>query len=123
MSAPRRALAHMLAFLEELARHGPESRSALEEDIVRARFALHTLALLGEAARRLPAPYKDAHPHVPWRRVIAFRNVLVHDYERVDPDEVWRILAEDVPHLRAQLAELHARAIAEPESGDGASGG
>ena len=43
---------------------------------------------IGEAARHVSAELRRAHPEVPWREVAGFRDVLIHDYLRVDVDEV-----------------------------------
>ena len=44
------------------------------------------------------------------RRIVDFRNVLVHGYHVVDNEVVWRIVAERVPGLlRAARAELSRR--------------
>ena len=44
------------------------------------------------------------------RRIIAFRNVLIHGCATVDPARVWRVIEENLPPLRAALAELLAAA-------------
>lgn len=106
MEDPRPALRQILAFLEELAVHRPRTRESLAEDLVRQRFTLHPLALIGEAARRLPAAYKDAQPHVEWRVLIAFRNRLVHTYDAIDLDIVWHVLEDRLPPLRTAIARL-----------------
>jgi hypothetical protein len=37
-----------------------------------------------ESTQRLSDALKAAHPDVEWRRIIAFRNILVHDYLGID---------------------------------------
>jgi uncharacterized protein with HEPN domain len=46
------------------------------------------------------------HHSVPWRQVAGFRDVLVHDYARVDLQEVWRIVQQDLPTLIILLEPL-----------------
>jgi uncharacterized protein with HEPN domain len=43
---------------------------------------------------------------VPWRQIAGFRDVVVHDYSRVDLQEVWRIVQEDLPTLITLLEPL-----------------
>ena len=69
------------------------------------------LELIGEAANRIPAERQAAHPQVPWRELIGLRNVLIHQYDRVNYDFIARIVNEDLPPLIAQL-----RAIIEQET-------
>ena len=42
--------------------------------------ALQKLAVIGEAAARLPQEFREKHPEVEWRDIIAFRNIAVHAY-------------------------------------------
>ena len=69
---------------------------------------IRNLEVIGEAARRVSEEYRAAHPHVPWRSMTALRNVLIHDYERVDPGQLWRVVARDLPPLHAALKALLA---------------
>lgn len=115
MSRAGTALPHMLEFVRKLEAHRPADRAALDADEVLAGFLVLQFTWLGEAATRLAAPYKDAHPEVDWRRIINLRHRLVHDYEHVDYDVLWRILTDDVPELRADLERL----VAEQPRGGG----
>jgi uncharacterized protein with HEPN domain len=38
------------------------------------------LATIGEAAARVSEELKSRHPEVPWPRIVAFRNILIHAY-------------------------------------------
>jgi len=59
--------------------------------------------ILGEAARRLSEGFKHDHPELPWRRIIAQRNVLAHQYDDVDDELMWRLVTQEVPGLRLAL--------------------
>ena len=48
------------------------------------------------------------------RRIIAFRNILIHGYAEVDDRLVWGVLARNLPLLRREVAALLAEA--EPSS-------
>lgn len=65
------------------------------------------LAIIGEAAVRLPEDVTVRHPQIPWRGVRGMRLMLDHEYHRVDAGIVWRTVDQDLPALRAALtAEL-----------------
>lgn len=34
------------------------------------------------------------------------RNILAHDYEKIDPDELWRTAERDLPNLRNLLIRV-----------------
>ena len=39
--------------------------------------------IIGEAARHVSESFRDAHPEIPWRPIIAQRHVLAHDYGEI----------------------------------------
>jgi uncharacterized protein with HEPN domain len=55
--------------------------------------------IVGEAAKRMSDEFKAAHPDIPWRQMAGMRDILVHAYDHVDLDEVWRVVAEDLKEL------------------------
>jgi uncharacterized protein with HEPN domain len=40
------------------------------------------------------------------RRIVAFRNILVHGYAAIDYDTVWRLIEDKLPELQANLRAL-----------------
>ncbi len=42
------------------------------------------------------------------RKVISFRNLLIHGYGRIDHTSTWEIVQIDLPHLRHELEQLLA---------------
>ena len=77
---------------------------------------LQKLTVIGEAAARLSHTFREAHPQVEWRDIIAFRNIAVHAYFAVQWDIVWATATDDVPVLRRQVLEiLQAEHLEQPE--------
>ena len=71
------------------------------------RLALaHLIQTLGEAARRVSQPFRDAHPEIPWTAIVGMRHKVVHDYLHVDFDIVWDVATADLPPLIAQLEKI-----------------
>jgi len=64
------------------------------------------LLLIGEAATRLSDAFRDNHPRVPWRQIVAMRNRLIHEYDTINWRLVWKTACEDVPLLLAELQGL-----------------
>jgi uncharacterized protein with HEPN domain len=83
-------------------RHILECIRRIEANVARGReqfMASHTLQ------------DKAAHLDVEWRRIIAFRNVLVHDYLGIDLERVWEITQHDVPTFKRDLGDASAELI------------
>lgn len=75
-----------------------------DEDL---RLALtHLIQTLGEAARRVSPPFRQAHPEIPWRKIIGMRHKVVHDYLEVDYDLVWDVATAELTPLVSQLGRL-----------------
>jgi uncharacterized protein with HEPN domain len=47
------------------------------------------LLIIGENANKLSVELKNRHPELPWPRIVAFRNIMAHEYHRADPVLVW----------------------------------
>jgi len=62
--------------------------------------------IIGEAARRVSKGFRDAHPEIPWPRIIAQRNVLSHEYGEIEDALVWDVATKDIPELIAALEPL-----------------
>ncbi len=61
---------------------------------------------IGEAAGKVSADFRTAHPEIPWPQVIALRHRIAHDYFHLDLLRVWEIATTEVPPLIATLARL-----------------
>ncbi|MFO1535599.1 MAG: DUF86 domain-containing protein [Thermoplasmatota archaeon] len=68
-------------------------RRFLEDPMVNSAIE-RQFEVFGEAARRLSPAFRDAHPEVPWRTIIAFRNTLIHGYDAVVPEKVWDVIGK-----------------------------
>jgi len=62
--------------------------------------------LIGEAATRLPEEWRASHPKIPWRQIIAMRNVMIHGYDVVVADVLWDVARNDVPKLREAVSAI-----------------
>ena len=93
-------------------RHILECIRRVEEDTLegRAKFmrvhtlqdaVLRNLQTMSESTQLLSDKHKAAHPEIEWRRIAAFRNLLVHNYLGIDLGKVWEIVHRDVPALKA----------------------
>ena len=65
----------------------------------RQYVAFWSIAIMGEAAGKISLEFKNAHPDIPWREMIGIRNVLVHNYARIDMDIVWGVITYSAPKL------------------------
>jgi uncharacterized protein with HEPN domain len=62
--------------------------------------------IIGEAARRVSEDYQGKHPEIPWRSIIALRNVLAHEYGEIQQERMWRVVSQRIPELITLLERL-----------------
>ena len=75
------------------------------------------LAVIGEAVKGLPPAFRTQYPEVPWRSIAGARDVLVHEYFRVDLELAWELVQTGLPRLAEQVRRIMA---AEGLASDGA---
>ncbi len=79
------------------------SEAAFLADLKTQKAVERELEIIGEAARKLSGKAQAAYPRVPFRSIIGMRNLLAHDYGRVDPRELYRTVTESLPWLLKEL--------------------
>jgi uncharacterized protein with HEPN domain len=67
---------------------------------------LYQLTLIGEASKRLSDAFRSRHEDIPWADLRGMRNILIHEYHRVDLQEVWHTARHDLPILHQQLVVI-----------------
>ena len=76
-----------------------------KQDAVNRRFEI-----MGEATRHLSPSVRQALPEIPWTLMTGMRNILIHDYDEVDPKRVWETAQNDLPTLISRLEKYLADA-------------
>ncbi|MFZ4894987.1 DUF86 domain-containing protein [Plantibacter sp. Mn2098] len=64
---------------------------------------LRNLAVIGEAVRALQDGEKDFAPEIPWASIAGLRNVVVHEYFRIDRLLIVDVLDNELVPLRAAI--------------------
>ena len=59
--------------------------------------------MMGESTHRLSTSLQASRPDIHWRDIAAFRNRLVHDYQSINLEQVWQIIADDLPLFKQQI--------------------
>ena len=108
-SEDRLRLQHMLDAAQEIRQFTDDkSKQDLAEDILLLRAVSMSIGILGEAASRVSAEYKDVHPDIEWQPIIGMRNFLIHAYFKIDIEIIWDTITENIAPLITQLEVLLA---------------
>ena len=88
MSEDLRRVGHMVDCAQSIQQYLKGRRRRLATDRMLQDAVLRKFEVMGEAAAHVGAAFREAHPDVPWKRIIAFRNVLIHAYDTIDLEHV-----------------------------------
>lgn len=102
MKDPRVYLAHMLECIERVELYTRDGHEAFLASPMAQDAVIRNLEVIGEAAKRVSDNFRLSHPEIPWRGMAGLRNVLIHDYEGVDANQVWRVVEGELPPRRSR---------------------
>ncbi len=89
------------------------SRAEVFDDEMRLDAILRNLHVIGEAVKKLPLEWRQAHPELAWRAIAGLRDVVAHAYFALDPEILWTAIRDEVPSLSSKV-----KAILAEERGD-----
>ncbi|MEW6110490.1 MAG: DUF86 domain-containing protein [Thermodesulfobacteriota bacterium] len=61
---------------------------------------------IGEAAKHLPDHIKAEYRGIEWKKITAFRNVLIHEYFGIKVETLWDVVKEKIPALEEQTKTI-----------------
>lgn len=67
---------------------------------------LRNIEVIGEAAAQIPETLKQQYSHIPWKKIIGLRNIVIHEYFGVDLDNIWKIVTENIPDTKPHLVKM-----------------
>ncbi|WP_036486303.1 DUF86 domain-containing protein [Myxosarcina sp. GI1] len=103
----RRRLQDILAMCAEIATFtAGMSFADFERDPKTIKAVLYNLAVIGEVASQLLPEVELLYPEIPWVDIRGIRNLIIHEYFRVNLNIVWETIQTDLPLLVHQLEEL-----------------
>ena len=103
----RLLLEDMLDYAKRSVRfHAGMDAAALDADEMRLFALIRVLEVIGEAASKVPKEEQAALPQIPWRRIIDFRNLLIHGYGRVRTEALVDVTRVHVPALIAEIQRI-----------------
>jgi len=70
------------------------------------KAVLYNLAVIGEAARKVPEEVTARYPVIPWREMGDMRNVVIHEYFGIDTKILWETLTNELPSIENKLKDI-----------------
>ncbi len=103
MRDDRLRLQDIVDAIQRIERYSKQGRHAFDQNELIRVWAIHHLQMIGEAASAISESFRTAHPDIAWPQIVAMRNILIHEYFGVDPEEVWSAVENDLPSLKRAI--------------------
>ncbi|OIN85775.1 MAG: hypothetical protein AUJ12_08200 [Alphaproteobacteria bacterium CG1_02_46_17] len=75
--------------------------SRMVRDAVERNFEI-----IGEATAKIPQDIQDKYSNIPWHKMKAMRNFIIHQYDEVEEVALWNTIQKDLPPLLMQLQKV-----------------
>lgn len=73
----------------------------------KTNFAVfYALQIIGEATNKIPKEIQDKYNQINWRDIKAMRNIIAHEYFRVDIIVIWDTIQKDLPTLKPIIKDI-----------------
>jgi len=92
--------------LERIAEYTEPGEAAFLASRLIQDGVIRNLEVIGEATKNLSDDLRASNPSIPWRQIAGMRDVLIHDYLKVNLSRVWRTVESDLPPLDAAVKRL-----------------
>jgi uncharacterized protein with HEPN domain len=94
------AIAQNLEYLQDV------SYEQFTEDSRTLKAIVWNLTVIGEAARHIPPQVEIAYPAIPWPAIRGMRNHIVHEYDTIDFEVVWKVVHDELPPLVPEFERI-----------------
>ena len=64
------------------------------------------LEITGEAAKNIGDEFREKHPKLPWGKMIAIRNKIIHEYFNINYAIVWDTVNDDLPLRKKSIKKI-----------------
>lgn len=82
-----------------------EKDTFLKSDLIQSAV-VRKLEIIGEAVAALSDSTKESGDTIPWHKIKGLRNILIHEYFKVDANQIWETIEFDLPSFKVQIEEL-----------------
>lgn len=76
------------------------------DDVEKQDSVVRRLEIIGEAVKGIPNDLRAKYPAVPWRDIAGARDVMIHEYFRVDLKMAWDMVHVDLPTLQREVSRM-----------------
>lgn len=108
MRDDKERLRDILEAISQIEKYAIQGKDRFTDNELIQTWMIHHLMIIGEAASKMSEETRQGYPDIPWVGTIDVRNIVAHEYFRVNINIIWRIITNDLPSLKQQIQEILA---------------
>ncbi|MEO0395389.1 MAG: DUF86 domain-containing protein [Cyanobacteria bacterium P01_A01_bin.137] len=82
------------------------SKTELAENDEKQSATLYQIIIIGEATKRLSPEFRNRYAMIPWAEIAGMRDILAHQYDKINLNTLWSAIQDDIPELLALLQPI-----------------
>jgi uncharacterized protein with HEPN domain len=102
----RKRLLDIVDAIEAIEAYSVSSYDEFLADAKTQDAILYNLIIIGEAANQISDEFQEQYSEIPWSSMIGTRNIIVHGYDQVKLQIVWKILQQDLGTLKSEINKV-----------------
>lgn len=99
-------LSNIKECIEKIETYTSEGKDVFMRNRMMQDAVIRNLEIIGEATKRISTELREQYPNIPWRQMAGLRDVLIHDYLKIDLQEVWEVVEIDLPDLKPKIENI-----------------
>lgn len=100
-----RDIADAISAIHEHVKRMDRKRPKMDDEVLHDAL-LFQFVVLGEAVKHLSQETREAAPEIPWANIAGLRDLIAHEYFRIDIHRVLEIVDHDLPPLEQAIERL-----------------
>lgn len=85
---------------------GDFSKEEFQNDRKTIDAVVRNIEIIGEAVSAIPDEFREKYPHIPWKKIVGVRNIVIHKYFGVDTNTLWFIIQEQLPEFKSEISRI-----------------
>jgi uncharacterized protein with HEPN domain len=92
--------------IEKILKYTTEGKKTFLSDAKTQDAVYRNFEIIGEAVKRISEGTRNKYKDIQWKQISGFRDILIHQYEGIDPEEVWNIVETILPALKTKVSKI-----------------
>ncbi len=106
MKDDRLYLSNIKECIERIESYTSDGKEVFLKTIIIQDAVIRNFEIIGEATKRLSTEFRASYPDIPWQQMAGFRDVLIHDYLKINLNRVWGVVEQNLPQLKAVIEKI-----------------